>query len=258
MNNTKPVQLDFRPILIALQFLTVLPVPLRGGIDGPQLGRAVIFFPAAGLVVGLLVGGSVLLLGAYIPAAVLAALVLLFGAILTGGLHLDGLADTCDGLFVFRSADRRLEIMRDSRIGSYGVIGLICVLLGKYAALSTLLALQPVAAIQALVLAALLSRWAIAFCLVRYPYARAAGSGSGFKEHATLNDLRLATIIAVLAVLPVGGLWGLAAFGVAVLAALGIARWILGMLPGMTGDTYGAVSELTETAVLIAFCGFAH
>lgn len=249
-NSTNPLLLHLRALLLALQFLTVLPIPLRSTLSNEEYGRAVAYFPLAGLLVGLIEVAVVILLQPWLPASILAAVVLLTGAMLTGGLHLDGLADTCDGLFVFRTTERRLEIMRDSRVGSYGVAGLICVLLVQYASLNALLAAHT-SAIAIILLAGLLSRWAMAYALVRYPYARGTGAASGFKEYAGGRDLVVATLLAAIAALVIAGIWGAGAMLLVWIVMLGLVRWMLGMLPGLTGDTYGAICELSVMALLI-------
>lgn len=249
-NSTNPLLLHLRALLLALQFLTVLPIPLRSTISNEEYGRAVRYFPLAGLLVGLIEACAVLVLQPWLPAGILAAIVLLIGAMLTGGLHLDGLADTCDGLFVFRTTERRLEIMRDSRVGSYGVAGLICVLLVQYASLNALLTAHT-SAIAILLLAGLLSRWAMTYALVRYPYARGSGAASGFKQFAGRRDLVVATLLAAVVALLIAGIWGVGAFFLVWIVMLGLVRWMLSMLPGLTGDTYGAICELSIMVLLI-------
>lgn len=251
--------------LAALQILTVLPagptVPLPEG----RGGRIAVWFPAVGL---LLSGGAaavVMVLGQLRdlggaphsgndPVAVLLALGTI--TLLTGGLHLDGLADTCDGLGGGADAERSLTIMRDSRTGSYGVMGLVLVL-GLKAAL--LAALPPGRWLIGLAVALTAGRWAMALSAGLGRYARPEGGlGGYFIRHTTVAHAVLAGAVplAVLVadgawhhLLPLGGLLGCAA-ALAVGAALTL--FFRARLGGITGDTLGTVNEAGEVAALLA------
>src|SRR5581483_9200626 len=109
--------------LVAVQFLSHLPTPAGLPVDGPALGRALGWFPVVGLVLGGLLAGADLVLSVVLPRPLVDAFLLVLLALLTGGLHLDGFMDTCDGLFSLRSPEDRLAIFRDSRVGSFGVVG---------------------------------------------------------------------------------------------------------------------------------------
>src|SRR5262249_30758963 len=125
-------------LLIACQFLTRLPVPLRTAMDPVQMGRSMRWFPLVGALIGALVAGIDAGLGLVVGDEVRGVALVVALAAITGGLHLDGLMDSCDGLFSVATPARRLEIMRDSRVGSFAVIGLTTLLLLKYAALLSL------------------------------------------------------------------------------------------------------------------------
>jgi adenosylcobinamide-GDP ribazoletransferase len=179
------------------------------------------------------------------------ATVLLLGAsiLATGGLHLDGLMDACDGLFGGRTAARRLEIMRDSRVGSYGVLAGVVQLLLKYAVLG---ALAPALRGPALVAALTAGRWTMVGATWTFAYARPEGLGAGFKAGVTWVTMALATLFAAAAC------WAaLGPIGLALLALAGVIGWLAGAyasgkLGGLTGDCYGALNEVVETAVLLA------
>ena len=231
---------------LALSFLTVLPA--RQTAYAPDsLGKAAVWFPAVGLLIGLLLWGlhsaAALLLG-----PLLAAVLTVAGwAVLTGGLHLDGLADCCDGLLVSAARERRLEIMRDPRTGSFAVVGLVLALLMKAAAIYSLPTAFP-----ALLLAPVSARWWILLA-ARQPAARESGLGRGFAAALTPSALTRAAILPLL--LTAAALWfdwrslvGLLLSGLACLLVLRLARARIG---GVTGDVYGAVVELTEIAFLI-------
>ncbi|MCC7107270.1 MAG: adenosylcobinamide-GDP ribazoletransferase, partial [Chloroflexi bacterium] len=175
------------------------------------------------------------------------AAVVVVGVALTGGLHLDGLMDTCDGLFVPTSPERRLEIMRDSHVGSFGVVGGGLVLLGKLAALASL---GEVPRSAAIVLMAVVGRWSMTLNVVVFPAGRTDGLGSLVKRKAGRGDLLFATIAAALVGYVALGLAGLAALSLVGIVVLAAALAVLRRLPGLTGDTYGALEEIAEIAVL--------
>jgi adenosylcobinamide-GDP ribazoletransferase len=229
----------------ALQFLTRLPVPA----GKYRFETALVWLP----VVGLLLGGLLAAADAGMRAAQVSplvestALVVLLLA-LTGALHADGLMDTCDAVFAHASPERRLEIMRDPRAGAFGVVGLVCIVALKIAALDALPdRLRP----QLLTLAPGLGRWAIVLLATVFPYGRASGLGTPLKASATPLALALASVFP-LAGCALVGLPGLIAGVLTVVASLGLGRWLMRLLPGLTGDCYGAVCEVVETLVWLS------
>ena len=171
--------------------------------------------------------------------------------VVTRGLHLDGLMDVFDGVFGGFTPERRLEIMRDSRVGAFGVIGAIAVLLLKYGALVSLLMLPQPGKEWALFLFPTLSRWTMVVLLGAFPYVRTQGLGSPFHGTGIKIATTIAGISALAASVLLGGFAGLGLFfGVTVVA------WLMGWaiaktLGGLTGDAYGATNEIIETVVLI-------
>ena len=170
--------------------------------------------------------------------------VLLLG--LTGGLHADGLMDTCDAAFAHASPERRLEIMRDPRVGSFGVIGFASILVLKLAAVQAL----PATRAQALLLAPVLGRWAIVLLAAAFPPGRASGLGAPVKAAASPKLLALASAVPLALSVALGptGLWLLS---LAAVTALLIGWSLCRLLPGLTGDCYGAACECVETSVLL-------
>jgi adenosylcobinamide-GDP ribazoletransferase len=233
----------------AFRFLTALPLPAERQATPATWGRGLATFPIVGLALGLILAGLDTLLGRIWPPAVVNALLILAAVLLTGGLHQDGLMDTCDGLFAPRGASERLAIMRDSRVGSFGVLGLAVVLLLKYGALG---GLAPAARLPALILAPTLGRWSMAAAIWRFPYARPTGLGAAYKAAATTGRLAVATGLTIAIAAVVRGPVGLALIAVAALATLLLGSWMLRRIPGLTGDTYGAINELVETIILLA------
>lgn len=260
---------ELRLFFIAMQFLTRLPAPRWVGFAPEWLNQSARHFPAVGLLVGA-VAALVLVLGELLfPPAVAVGLSMAATLLLTGAFHEDGWADTCDALGGGASIgrERALVIMKDSRIGTYGAVGLI-VMLGLKAA--TLTALPLALAVPALLFAHTASR-AAAVALIRWlPYA-------GDTEHAKAKPLAqrisragLAVALCWLMVLCLALGWAAQRWGdpallpsiliglVAVAgAAAWCARWFRQRLGGYTGDTLGAMQQLTELLGLLVWLGVA-
>ncbi|MHA6787367.1 adenosylcobinamide-GDP ribazoletransferase [Pseudomonas bijieensis] len=237
------------PFWIALQFLSSLPVRLPGMPEPEQLGRSLLFYPLVGLVFGgLLWGLDSLLMGA--PLLLHAALLLAAWVLLSGGLHLDGLADSADAwLGGFGDRERTLLIMKDPRSGPIAVVTLVLVLLLKWAALVALIEQEQA---LALLIVPMLGRGALLGLFLTTPYVRAGGLGQALADHLPRRSgwqVLSACALACLLLLGWAGLWAL---GVATLVFAGLRRMMLRRLQGCTGDTAGALLELLETAVLVA------
>ncbi len=242
--------------LLAVEFLTIVRLRRWRRVDPAALARAQVFYPLVGLGLGLVLAGLDRVLGAMLPLAPQAALTVAALAVFTRGLHLDGLADTFDGLLGGHDSARRLEIMRDSRVGSFGATAVALVLLLKWSAVLTLAA--PVRAV-ALVLAPVLGRCAIVVVAAATPYARSQGLGTGYHEAARGAPLLTSLVGGAAAALLLFGPTGLTLVAVAALVALGMAWWARAALGGATGDVFGATCELVETAVLLSVAaGQAH
>ena len=237
------------PFALAWQFLTVLPVPGLSKGNESAFGRSLVFFPAVGLGLGSLVAAADLLFNRLFSPAVASTLTLATIVALTGALHLDGLADTCDGLLApGRNREERLRIMRDSHLGSYGAAGLVLVLLVKLAAVG---ALPPPLRVPALVVAPVIGRWAIVYTMVSQPYARSdQGVTAALKAGASPGVLLAATIWTVLSSLLLGAA-GPVILVTCAIVVVGLVRLVAGRLGGMTGDTCGAACEVAETLALL-------
>jgi adenosylcobinamide-GDP ribazoletransferase len=233
----------------ALVFLTRLPLPHRRNQRG--LGAVVAVFPLAGLILGLLlVAFDTALQAAGLPPTTRNILIVVALVSLTGGLHLDGLMDTCDGLWGGHTPQRRLEIMRDSRVGSYGVLGGACILLLKVAGLE---GLHGASRLAALALAPALARWAIVLATRLFPQARPAGLGATFRAAVTTPRLLGAATSSLLIAAIVSPMAGLTAWVACTMLTWLLGRAISGAIGGLTGDSYGAVIELSEVAALFVF-----
>jgi adenosylcobinamide-GDP ribazoletransferase len=169
-------------------------------------------------------------------------------AVVTGALHLDGVIDAFDGLFAGKTPERRLEIMRDPRAGSYGVVAVVLVLGLKIAALASL---PPAVRPLGLVLAPCLGRWGIVLATGAFAYARPVGMGRDFKESIRWRHVVLAGGIALVASAVLAGPLGVLTWTVGSLAVLLAGQWIAARLGGLSGDIYGAICETVETGVLV-------
>jgi adenosylcobinamide-GDP ribazoletransferase len=229
----------------ALSLLTTIPAGKITASDQP--GRIYAYFP----LVGVVIGGLLALVASieFLPNAMVAFLTVSAWVLLTGGLHLDGVGDAADGLLATVEPARRLEIMKDSRAGSWAVIALILLLLGKFVAVQTVPPLL-------LIAPPVVGRWVAALASWAYPYARREGIGGYFRQGLGRPQIITATVLMLLAV----GVLALIGHPVALLAPLiglallvGGGRWAAGRLGGgLTGDVYGALCEITELACLVA------
>jgi len=236
------------PLAAATSFLTRIPVGRLVELDGAAVARAAPLYPLIGAAVGVAAGGVGDLAAGPLPPVAAAAVALAVAALLTGGMHLDALADTADALGG-TTRERRLEIMRDHAVGSFGAVAVVLVLLFEAALLATLAADDE--AWRALATAAACSRWAALPLAAALPYARPEGTGAALARTSTLSvaaGLGVALAVALLAS-GVDGLVALAA-AAATAAALGVffRRW----LGGVTGDALGATTELAQAIALAA------
>jgi adenosylcobinamide-GDP ribazoletransferase len=241
------VTLLLRPLVAAFAFLTRWPIT-SGPLLAADLGRSVAFFPLVGLVLGLVLTGLAALLVGALPSTVLAVALVALLAGMTGGLHIDGLADTFDALGGGRGdRQRMLDLMRDSRIGAHGAAALVLLLMMKVFALAALLDRHDLVAI--LVFPAL-GRWAVTPSIVLHPYAREEGLGRAFNGAARGREVAIATALVGVVIVALGARLLLPALGALCAASL-FALWLRRRLGGLTGDVYGATIELAETSALV-------
>lgn len=237
-----------KSILFALQHLTRLPLP-HVSFDEASCGRSTAFFPLAGVVIGAVMSAVVWAAGWYLPYQLHASLLIVLMVVLTGGIHLDGFMDSIDGLFSGGQRESKLEIMRDSRVGAFGVIGVICLLLFKF----SLLAVIPASLlIKLLVVVPAISRWNMALAVFIFPYARKEGLGTIYKKYCGVKELLLATVLAGAAAGIVLGVYGALLMLMGGLIAYLVGRKVSRELGGLTGDIYGFINELSEVLLLLA------
>ncbi len=237
-----------KSILFALQHLTRLPLP-HASFDETSCGRATAFFPLAGVLIGAIMAGGIWATGYYLPVHLLASLLIVLMVVLTGGIHLDGFMDSIDGLFSGRQREKKLEIMRDSRVGAFGVLGAICLLLFKF----SLLAAIPAGMLAKLLVVTLaISRWNMTLAIFVFPYARQEGLGAIYKKYCGVGELFLATVLTGLAAGIVLGVYGAILMLTGGLIACLVGRKVNKELGGLTGDIYGLINELSEVLLLLA------
>ena len=244
-----PVASELRAGAAALAFLTRIPIGRFVELGGEDVARAGALFPLVGAGIGAAVGGIAARLTGPLPALAAAGTALAAGALLTGALHLDALADTADALGA-TSRERALEIMRDHAIGSYGAVALVLDLLVKAATLAALASHHR--AVAAAVAAGAVSRAVPVGLGAALPYARPGGGAGVTIAGAAVWRAAVAVTVAG-AFAAVAGRDGLLAAAVAASLAVGLGLAFRAWLGGVTGDTLGAAVELTELAALLAF-----
>ena len=229
---------------IALQFLTIIPMPFKKEPEMREIASSLVFFPIVGLLIGLLLFLANWGSGEVFSPVVTAAFTLLVWVLISGAMHLDGLADSCDGL-AGNTAEKRLEIMKDSHTGAFGVVGISLLLLVKFAAIVSLSGWEW----EALVLAPVFGTWAMVLAITVFPYARKNGVGQAFKQ----EQLYLSCLSLLLLRWLPPPYWrgGGCCYNGDNLSCYGSCRCFQVEAGGLTGDTYGAIKEVSEAIVLI-------
>lgn len=267
-----------QPCVVAFMFLTRIPMPSQAEAVYTEhtYSRSTIYYPFVGLIIGLFVTAFAWYTPMLLPANVSAALVLIVWTALTGALHLDGLMDTADGLLSHRSRERKLEIMKDSRVGAMGVIVCVCYLLLKFTLISSLVEGSK-ASLLMLLLIPIWSRYFLPAAIAWWPYARKDGGMGTLFSQVRSRHVWLAGFVALVssfigyglfhtllmlhgeasASLSEFGLFLLAAFLITTVCGSALAAAIARQLGGQTGDTYGAIVEILEVLLLIAAVLFA-
>lgn len=266
----------FRRFLITLSYVTSLPIKLGSGNSQTtefestadsnysaeadqttELAGLAKYLPAAGLVIGAILTGiaALLLFKLHAPSLVTGPLLAITWLCLTGGLHFDGLMDAADGIFSHRNRERMLEIMLDSRVGNFGAITGMAVLILKCASLASLVA-HPILLLATLAIVPAWARWCELYAIGRFPYAREMGKGKIWHDSTRFpGDLFIAMVLPVLVSALAAAFTGLtdtlAVVAFVIGSGLTASYWLASHIKGHTGDTYGAVVELAETGCLI-------
>jgi adenosylcobinamide-GDP ribazoletransferase len=235
--------------LIALQFLTIFPVKIKSQIENKSFGRSLAYFPVVGALVGL-IAASISLVSHFLPYLVTMALILIILIVITGGIHLDGFADTCDGFYGSRPKEKILEIMRDSHIGTMGVIAVVCLLLLKF----TLLLSIPRESLWRVVIAmTIFARWSQVAACCFSSYSREEGKAKNFIGHAGWKELSIGGLFTVISLLWLMKIKGLSLFLLSVAMISLFITYAKRKIEGMTGDTIGATSEIAEVSIIFFF-----
>ena len=234
--------------LIALQFLTIFPVNIKGKISEDDLGGSLLYFPVVGLLLGVFLALIASIAGT-LPPLVRGILILIAWIIITGGIHLDGFADTCDGFYGRRHREDVLKIMRDSRIGTMGAIGIMALLLLKFAILSS--ATQE-DLWKILIITTVFARWSQVLACTISRYARGEGKAKYYIEHAKRGACVTAALFTLILFWLLMSLKGVILFALLSTAIFLFIKRVQRRIGGMTGDTIGATSEVAEAAVLLS------
>jgi len=237
-----------RHYIIALQFLTIIPLPFSIRCEERDLGRTLAFFPLVGLSLGALLVGVDYLLAMVLPRGVEDLLLISILAVVTGVLHLDGLADVCDGLAARGGREKFLAVMKDSRTGAAGAVGLILALLLKYQAL---LHIAPDMKRQALFCFPMLARFALVQMTVGSRKAKSEGLATAFFGGAGWVQMLIATATTLFFSLLLLGITGLWLFIASYLLTWALKAWFHRKAGGVTGDIIGFAGELNEILCLI-------
>ncbi len=236
-----------KQFLIALQFLTILPVKINSAIKEEDFGKSLIYFPLVGTIIGTFLAIT-LLIFTTLPYLVTSALISGVNILVTGGIHLDGFIDSCDGLYGQKSKVRALEIMRDSHIGAIGAIYLFVLLIIKFAIIASIrfnilwkiLILMPAFGRCTQVLSCYLSK-----------YARNEGKAKYFIEHIGKKEFLYGSLFTIIIFTIFFNIKGLILFFLSIAPIYLIINYIKKRIDGMTGDTIGAVSEIGEVVFLL-------
>lgn len=241
------------PLWIALQFLSSLPIRLPGMPAPEQLGRSLLFYPLVGLLFGVILWAlNIALAGA--PLLLHTALLLTVWVLLSGALHLDGLADSADAwLGGFGDRERTLTIMKDPRSGPIAVVTLVLVLLLKFAALLALIEQQQG---MALIIVPLIGRAALLGLFLTTTYVRAGGLGQALADHLPRKTGWQVLAVSAAACGVIAGFNAFVALLLAVVVFIWLRHLMVRRLGGTTGDTAGALLELLEMSVLVGLALF--
>ncbi len=237
----------FLHLRLALSFLTILPVPIESANESDVAG-SMAWFPLIGLLMGIAFAVEDRALAFMLGHAVRSTIIVLSMAVLSGAIHLDGLADTADALGAGTDRARVLEVLRDSRIGAFGAIALFFALGLKVLSLASLSGKPRLAA---LILAPTLSRWALVAVSYKIDYLRTNGAGSSMLGRRSDRNLAIASITTVLILIAFFSRKAIIAYAIAIVATLAMRSFYLRWLGGITGDLIGACGEIVEVLAII-------
>lgn len=240
--------------ILAAQLLTIVPLPSTSTsqVSAADLGRSMRYYPLIGLAMGSVLAATQYFFSRWLPAVPVETMVLVLLVILSGALHMDGLADMCDGFYAGKDKSQILAIMKDSHSGAMAVVGIACLFALKLSFLwSVPLAVLP----RALILMPAAGRWAMVLLASSSRYARTeGGTAQGYVDHAGFNEAAIAAITLSLA-----GWFLLHGMGLIILLGVSIftlifRQYVLSKIGGVTGDVLGACGEISECVFLLGIC----
>ncbi|HHY23782.1 MAG TPA: adenosylcobinamide-GDP ribazoletransferase [Clostridiaceae bacterium] len=252
-NIVENFNINIKRFIIMLQFITTIPIPVRIDADERDLGEGLVFAVPIGLLIGEILAVSQKVFALFLPPLVTAILLNIVYIRLTGGLHLDGLGDTFDGVLSYRSRERMLEIMRDSRVGSNAVLALMCILSLNTALyyeagdfIAKMLVLMPVAGRMGMVIGAGISS-----------YARSEGGlGKASMDFCNNKEIIVGLTMYIIIFACFRNLQFAAAGLAACIFSIAAAKFFGKKLDGLTGDVLGALCEMTQTCFMLTAFAF--
>ena len=240
-----------RLFLIALQFLTILPLKKNYLEEEKDLAGSMIFYPLVGLLIGLLTLWIYRFSERFFIPSISLIFAFIAGIIFTGALHLDGFADCCDGFYAGKNKEEILKIMKDSRIGTMAVVGLFCLLLLKFSLYFSLLFKDQLK--DAFLIVPVISRWLMTVSASLYPYAREEGTAALFLKYIGKKELFFSSLLLSVIIAPVLGFNGITVAAFSFSAVWFFLQLVKRKIGGLTGDILGAVNELAEITALFVF-----
>ncbi len=261
--NTNPVSGEIKKILYALQFLTIIKF-VNVEWDVNFAAKSVAYFPLVGILIGCILAVAYFVLSYFhiFPDTVTTIMIIILEIVLTRGLHLDGFIDTADGLFGGMNKEERLKIMKDTHPGSFGIIAVVLLLLLKFTLISEILNLNPDKIFVAIILILMptLGRYAMLIPMAVYPYARNNGTAY-FTKFVKFGEILTASLFMVLLIILIAIVFLnlkvlvllITLIIVLLIFSLMLSKYIASKIGGMTGDTYGAITEISEIFVLFVF-----
>lgn len=241
-----------KSFILAVQFMTRIPIPVNMDIKREDFQKTVRFFPIVGLIIGLSEALIYYISCQYLSIMLTAFAVVLTHIIITGAMHIDGLGDTADGIFSGRSTDKILDIMKDSRLGTFGALAIIVVVVGKIIMISSL---SEKYVLMVIILAPVISRTMNIFLMYKRKYARnTQGMGDLFIGTLKIENAIIAFILASVLIVSIGKLYGIVMFIVGFVFTILFRSYIESKIGGITGDILGASDELNEILIYLIMC----
>ena len=241
--------------LAATAFLTRIPVPRRADFSLDDVARSQPWFPAVGLLISAILLAVDRIANRALTDPSVDVIVVVALIVITGALHLDGLADAADGLFGAHTPERRLAIMHDVHVGTYAIVAIVSVLALKWAGL---IATPSSVRVETLLLVPCVARFAMVFAIGVFPYARGAGMGDGFRQRAWPLGVAIGGATALVAAVVLLGAGGILVVLIGSACAIAFGLLCQRLVGGLTGDLYGATVEITEATTFLVIAAMAN